>query len=78
MIKIVPVIGGLFSAGIYFTFQQMGYHLADDFKKNLNGEYDIEMVVREELKSEGKTISADDVDYTFSNEVEPKDPSEHK
>ena len=77
--KIVPVIGGLFSAGItYFTFQPIGHRLADVFKKNLDGEYDIEMVIREELKSEGKTISADDADYTFSNEVEPKDPSEHK
>ena len=56
----------------------MGHRLADVLKKNLDGEYDIEMVVREELKSEGKTISADDADYTFSNEVEPKDPSEHK
>ena len=37
--KIVPVIGGLFSAGItYFTFQPIGYRLADVFKKNLDGE----------------------------------------
>jgi len=36
------------------------------------------MVVREELKSEGESISADDADYTVSNEEEPKDPSEHK
>ena len=56
----------------------MGHRLADVFKKNLDGEYDIEMVVREELKSEGETIPADDADYTVSNEEKPKDPSEHK
>jgi len=77
--KIVPFIGSLFFPGItYFTFQPMGHRLADVFKKNLDGEYDIEMVVREELKAKGETILADDADYTVSNEEEPKDPSEHK
>lgn len=77
--KIVPVIGGLFSAGItYFTFQPMGHRLADVLKKNLDGEYDIEMVVREELKSEGEIIPVDDADYIVITEEEPKDPSEHK
>lgn len=53
----------------------MGHRPANVFKKNLDGEYDIEMVIREELKSEGENISADDADYTVSIEEEPKDPS---
>ena len=75
----MPFIGSLFFPGItYFTFQPMGHRLADVLKKNLDGEYDIEMVVREELKSEGEIIPVDDADYIVITEEEPKDPSEHK
>lgn len=49
--KAVPVIGGFFSAGItYFTFKPMGNRLADVFKKNMDGEFDIEMVLKDEIQ----------------------------
>lgn len=50
--KAVPVLGGFFSAGItYFTFKPMGNRLADVFRKNLDGEYDIDMVLKEQSQA---------------------------
>ncbi len=51
--KAVPVLGGFFSAGItYFTFKPMGNRLADVFKKNMDGEFDYEMVLKETQAAE--------------------------
>lgn len=69
--KAVPVIGGFFSAGItYFTFKPMGNRLANVFKKNMDGEFDIEMVVKEELKSEEEPITVDEADFVISGDEE--------
>lgn len=58
--KAVPVIGGFFSAGItYFTFKPMGNRLADVFKKNMDGEFDIEMVLKEDVQPDAVIIDAD-------------------
>lgn len=78
--KAVPVIGGFFSAGItYFTFKPMGNRLADVFKKNMDGEFDIEMVVKEELKSEEEPITVDETDFVISgDEEESQDSAEQE
>ena len=78
--KAVPVLGGFFSAGItYFTFKPMGNRLADVFKKNMDGEFDIEMVVKEELKSEEEPILVDDADFEISDsEEETQDSPEQE
>ncbi len=78
--KAVPVIGGFFSAGItYFTFKPMGNRLADVFKKNMDGEFDIEMVVKEELKSEEEPITVDEADFVISgDEEESQDSAEQE
>lgn len=58
--KAVPVIGGFFSAGItYFTFKPMGNRLADVFKKNMDGEFDIEMVLKDEIQLDEEKIVAE-------------------
>ena len=78
--KAVPVIGGFFSAGItYFTFKPMGNRLADVFKKNMDVEFDIEMVVKEELKSEEEPITVDEADFVISgDEEESQDSAEQE
>ena len=78
--KAVPVIGGFFSAGItYFTFKPMGNRLADVFKKNMDGDFDIEMVVKEELKSEEEPVTVDETDFVISgDEEESQDSAEQE
>lgn len=78
--KAVPVIGGFFSAGItYFTFKPMGNRLADVFKKNMDGDFDIEMVVKEELKSEEEPVTVDEADFVISgDEEESQDSAEQE
>ena len=74
--KAVPVIGGFFSAGItYFTFKPMGNRLADVFKKNMDGDFDIEMVVKEELKSVEDPIVVDEAGFTVSDDEEESQDS---
>ena len=74
--KAVPVIGGFFSAGItYFTFKPMGNRLADVFKKNMDGDFNIEMVVKEELKSVEDPIVVDEAGFTVSDDEEESQDS---
>lgn len=69
--KAVPVIGGFFSAGItYFTFKPMGNRLADVFKQNMDGEFDIEMVLKEEMQSPEDTENIIEADAVIG-EAEP-------
>ena len=68
--KAVPVLGGVFSAGItYLTFRPMGNRLVDVFKQNLDGDFDIEMVLKEEMKQdeESDTIVVDDDDISITD-----------
>lgn len=72
--KAVPVLGGFFSAGItYFTFKPMGNRLADVFRKNLDGEYDIDMVLKEQMQAEPESDEIiDDTGFV----VDPIDEAE--
>lgn len=75
--KGLPVIGGLISAGLtYLTFKPMGELLADTFVKQLSGDFDLDMVLKEELRaSEEETKPEDILDADFQ-EISPEDKQE--
>ena len=86
--KSIPVLAGVASAGItYFTFKPMGRRLADVFRKNLDGEFDIDMVLKENEEAQEVIDNVDyeisDVDDTFdgmdetsSEESDDEDPTD--
>ncbi len=65
--KFVPVLGGAVSAGITrLTFKPMGKRLADVFVKNLNGEYNIDLVLKDGL------AAPDDEPFEIDKELADK------
>lgn len=67
--KTIPIIGGVASGGItYFTFKPMGARLADTFEKILNGEFEPESQIEDELNPEFKDSlnNSEIIDAEFS------------
>lgn len=55
--KAVPVVGGVISGGItYITFKPMGTRLIDTFMRNLNGDFEEELVLNQAFKDSLEAI----------------------
>ena len=75
--KAVPVLGGFLSAGItYITFKPMGVRLATELKKNLDGDFDLDTVLKEVQLAEEEPVSTIEVEEVFvsSEEDEADNP----
>lgn len=58
--KAVPVVGGVVSGGLtYVTFRPMGQRLADVLARNLDGEFDHELRLKEDFAVRGDVIAVE-------------------